>query len=519
MNDLKILLKNNFNLFVGRFQGKSKRKSYSLAVFLLILGILAIVAVYSYQAYLMFNGLNKLGLGKVCVFHGVITSLAVVVIIGLMRVSGNITTNDSDLLLSLPIKKSAIIISKTINKYIFDLFFVFVLFMPYSILYLIYNGFNSLILICSIFVVLFLPLLSVGISYIFDFIIARLFNQFKSGKLLKSLISVSIYVIVLALMLLKTYSYGTVDPNQMEAYFSDRFFSNMILNFVLNTNLKSIIFFFSLTILPFIIGLILYSLNFGKSFSRAKVTNKNLVFSQPKSNFKLLFKKEINTYLTTVPWFVNTIIGPVMMLAFSILLLFTSPSKILASFGILPTNNLTYAIFTLILCALVSTTQISCCSVSLEGKQLWILKSCPINIKNLLLSKALLHFTILEPFLIISFVIISIILKLNFVSIIVLFCIPTLLNLICAFGGVLINIYFPHLDYDDETKVVKQSLSVLLSMVFSFVLTIIPIVLYLIFSSLSVELIVLITSILYALVFAIILILLFTKGVEKFKKL
>ena len=519
MNDLKILLKNNFNLFVGRFQGKNKRKSYAFAVTFLIIGIISIVALYSYQAYLMFNGLGKLGLSVVCVFHGILTSLSVLVIIGLMRVSGNKKMQDTDLLLSLPIKKSSIIISKTINKYIFDLFFAFVLFMPYSVLYLLYNDFNATILICSILVVIFLPLLSVGISYIFDFIITRIFNNMKSGKLLKSLFSVLIYVIVLGLMLIKTYLYGSVDPTNVSAFFSDRFFSNMVLNFVLHTDIVSILFFFGLTIIPFVLGLILYSLNFGKSFSKVYKTNKELKFDEPKTSLKQLYKKELSTYLTTIPWFVNTIIGPVMMIAFSILLTISDPSKVLTSLGLPNNSTITYAILTLILCALVSTTQISCCSVSLEGNKLWILKSSPINEKHLLFSKAFLHFSICEPFVLISATIISISLKLNLIGILSLFIIPTLLNLISAFSGVLINIYFPHFDYYDETKVVKQSLSVLLTMVLSFVLTIIPVALYFIFSSLQIEYIILITFSLYLSILLFTTIILFTKGIEKFKKL
>lgn len=519
MNDLKILLKNNFNIFIGRLQGKRKRKSYFIAVSFLIIGILAIFSLYSFQAYLMFNGLNQIGLGKVCVFHGIITSLSVLVIIGLMRVSGNNNTQDSDLLLSLPIKKSSIIISKTVNKYIFDFFFAFVLFMPYSILYLIYNGFSFSILICSLIVVFFLPFLSIGISYIFDFIISRLFNKFKSGKLLKSLFSVLIYILVLALMLIKTYTYGTVDPANIDAYFSDRFFSNMILKFVLNTNVISTIFLFALTIIPFVFGIILYSKNYGKSFSKIAKNDKVLKFNEPKSDLKQLYKKELNTYLTTPAWFVNTIIGPIMMLALSLILIISNPSKVLSSLGIPNDSSLTYALLTLIFCALVSTTQISCCSVSLEGKQFWILKSCPINEKKLLLSKSLLHFSVCEPFIILSTIMISISLKLNLIAILILTIIPTILNLISAFGGVLINIYYPILEFEDETKVVKQSLSVLLTMVFSFILTLITIGLYFIFKTLQIEYIILITFLIYLLVLMFVISILFTKGIKKFKKL
>ena len=520
MNDLKILLKNNFNMFIGSLQGKKKRKSFTVSVLLLVLGIVAIIGLYSFQAYAMFDGLNKIGLSKVCVFHGILTSLSVVVIIGLMRVAWKTKTEDSDLLLSLPIKKSSIIIAKTVNKYLFDLFFAFVLFMPYSVLYLIYNGFNISVLLCSISVVLFLPLLSIGISYIFNFIITRIFCKFKSEKLLKSIFSVLLYIVVIGLMLIKTYTYGTADPNNLEAYFADRFFSNTILKFVLEQNLFSTIFFFGLTIIPFVVGMILYSLNFGKTFSKYTNYSKKLKFLSPKSTLTQLYKKELSTYVTTPAWFVNTIIGPVMMLAFTILFLTSNPSKVLSSLGISANSpELIYSVLILIFCGLISTTQISCCSVSLEGKQLWILKSCPINEKKLLLSKSLLQFSVIEPFILVCSTVLSIILKLNFFGVVMLIVIPTLLALISSFAGVLINIYHPKLDFDDETKVVKQSLSVLLSMVFTFVLTLIPVAIYLIFSTISLNLLILITLAFYIVVLTFVIIFLFTKGAKQFLNL
>lgn len=515
MNDLKILLKNNFNIFIGRFRGKSKQLSYSVAVCLLLLGIVAIVGIYSYQAYLMYGGLGKLGLGKVCLFHGVLTSFTVLVIIGLMRVNTSVD-KDADFLLSLPIKKSSIIISKTTNKYIFDFFFSFVLFLPYAILYLIYSEFSTQILVRSILLVFLLPFLSIGISYVFGFIVSRLFNKLRSGKLLKSLFSVLIYVVVLALMLIKTYGYGTVDPNNVNAFFEDRFFSNSILNFVLDGNIKSTILFLSITIIPLVLGLILYSKNFGKTFAGVSKVNSKLKFSSAKSELKKLVQKELSTYFTTVPWFVNTIIGPVMILALVIICVFDI-TKIKTMIGSI-SNGEVYAILTLILCGLLSATQISCCSISLEGKQLWILKSCPIVEKKMFLSKALLQVIICQPFILIFSVVFAIIFKLKALEILVLLFVPTLLNLISAFGGVLINLYFPILNWEDETKVVKQSLSVLLSMVMTFVLTLIPFALSL-FLNIKIKFIALITAVLYLVALIVIISILFTKGVDKFRKL
>ena len=57
MSNLKIIIKNNFNMLLGRLQGKKNRKSTVTAVTLLALGMIGIFAVSLLQAWSMFKGL------------------------------------------------------------------------------------------------------------------------------------------------------------------------------------------------------------------------------------------------------------------------------------------------------------------------------------------------------------------------------------------------------------------------------------------------------------------------------
>ena len=177
MSELKILLKNNFNIMLGSLQGKKNRKSNISMFLLLLLGAIGLLSLYSLQAWSMFDGLGSLGLQDVCLFHGLTTALTVMVIIGVMRVAGKTKGSDTELLLSLPLKKINIILSKIVNKYFFDLIFSIILLLPYIVIYQIYSGFSIYITLMGCLVILMLPLLSVGISYICDFIISRLFNK------------------------------------------------------------------------------------------------------------------------------------------------------------------------------------------------------------------------------------------------------------------------------------------------------------------------------------------------------
>lgn len=519
MNNLKILLKNNLNILLGKFQGKKQRKSTLVALIMLLLGAVGIFSLYTYQAYMMYSGLGVNGLSDLCLFHGFLTALTVIVIIGVMRVSGKNKHSDDDLLLSLPISKKDIIISKTINKYIFDLFFSLLLILPYIIMYLIFTSFSFAILMKGILCIILLPLLSVGISDILNFIITRFFNKVSYGNLLKSLLSVFIFVVIMALMLVKTFFYGTVSVSSMQDYFSDRFFSNMFLNFTLNTNFINSLVVVIVTVLPFVIGLILYSLNYGKSFDGVHGNNKKLKFSKSKSPFRVFMLKEINSYATTPAWITNSIIGPIFIVVLGILFSSMGIEKISSYIGMNLSPELASAVIILMFCALSSTTIISCCSLSLEGKNFWILKSSPINEKSLFLSKALLQVVILEPSIFLSSIILAISLKLSFINFLMIFILPTLNCLILSFSGVLINIFYPVFHYDDEIRVVKQSLASLLTIILGLILSGVLVGIYYAFKSLELQYIFLISVGVYLLILLAVVILLFTLGVKIFRKL
>ena len=54
-SNLKILIKNNLNILLGTMQSKKNRKSTRAAVLLLILGVISLIALYSFQAWNMFS--------------------------------------------------------------------------------------------------------------------------------------------------------------------------------------------------------------------------------------------------------------------------------------------------------------------------------------------------------------------------------------------------------------------------------------------------------------------------------
>ena len=518
MSNLKILLKNNFLMLLGRLQGKKKRASTNVAITLLVLGIVGIFALYTLQAWSMFEGLGKLGLGKLCVFHAVVTTLTVLLIIGIMRVTGKTRENDADFLLSLPIKKRDIIISKLINKYLFDLFFSFTMLMPYIILYEVTAPiFSAKVLIFGIIATLILPLLSVGVSQIMDYIVVKLFNKVKAGNILKSLIPTLIYIVLLVLMLIKTSGYGTVKFESMEAYFQDRWFANQVLTFIFDQTLVSILVFVAITFIPSIVGILLYINIYGKNFGVYSNEKSTFELKEKQKPFNHLLKKEVKSYFSTPAYLVNTIIGPILIVVAAIASAIFGIDKIIETIGVSASGVDGSYLFALVINACIAMTCISCVSVSLEGKTLWFLHSLPISTNQIFFAKLFIPLIVTLPSILIASMIIGIVLK-SIISALIIFGIALLYLLLNDISGLMINLWLPKMNWENEMQVVKQSLSVLLAMVFNMVAAVIPVILYLIFK-LNISWIALISVIIYFVLLVIFTCLLFTKGKKLFNQL
>ena len=518
MHNLGILLKNSFNVLVGRIRGK-KNITTKKATMLLILGVIALYALYFFQSYTMVDGFKQFNVEKLALFHACITSSSVVLILGIMRTTQLEKASDSDLLLSLPIKKLDIILSKTVGYYLFDFVLNFILLTPFIITWQIIIGFNLTILVGGLLLAILLPFLSVGISFILSFVFSRIFNKFKSSNLIKSIVLVLLFTLILVLLLFKTTNYNPEKMTNLNAFFADRFFANLLLNFMYSLKVLSVVYVILICLGTFVFGVLLYLITFGKSFTKYHSKNTNLKFGNNKRALSLLIKKELTFYASTPGYIINTIIGPVLTLTLSLYLCFSGLNELNSLLGgFLTTDNLPFML-AILFGGLVATANISASSISMEGKNFWILKSSPINENELLLSKALTHIILVSPFMTLAGIIVSLSFGFTFLQFLTVLSPCLLLTCILAFGGTYINLTLPNFDWEDPTKVVKNSLATLLSMVLGFVLTLIPVALMLLISSLSQQVIILITIgtyIIFTIVFAV---LLFVNGKKIFNKI
>ena len=150
MKNLLLLIKNNFNILIGTFQGKKRRKSVFIAFILFMTLTIGLITLFCAQAWVMTKSFVEAGSEKLALFHAILLSVSFLFLVSAMRVSSKQKHNDSDFLTALPLNKRDIVLSKVLNKYVFDFFFIFIMFLPFVIFYLILVGFNWWVLFAGI---------------------------------------------------------------------------------------------------------------------------------------------------------------------------------------------------------------------------------------------------------------------------------------------------------------------------------------------------------------------------------
>ena len=135
--------------------------------------------------------------------------------------------------------------------------------------------------------------------------------------------------------------------------------------------------------------------------------------------------------------------------------------------------NLVPKVYYALLIILISMTSITSSSISIEGRSFNISKSLPIDNYKKLLSKIVFSNTIIMPIIFICDLIFIIYFKINLFDTITIILISIIMPTLTALIGLLINLAFPKMKATSDTEVIKQSMSVTISILLGLVLSII----------------------------------------------
>jgi ABC-2 type transport system permease protein len=182
---------------------------------------------------------------------------------------------------------------------------------------------------------------------------------------------------------------------------------------------------------------------------------------------RALMKKEFGTFFKIPVFIVNAGFGLVLFIILVIMLILKLDGALASiadeetGLGLakeLITNNLSLIIFALVTFT-AAMTSITCSMISLEGKNISILKSLPVKTKTILMSKVYTALLITVPVLILGDIALFIKFRTNILEAFLLVLLSILMPLANDILGIIINLKYPKLDWDNPAEAIKQSTS------------------------------------------------------------
>ncbi|MGN0527289.1 MAG: hypothetical protein ACI4IF_07625 [Acutalibacteraceae bacterium] len=459
-------------VYFDRKNGKSRTKGGILGYAALYIFIFGFLGIFFYQiAGELCKPLFDVGygwlyftlMGLVAVAMGVFGSV-------FNTYSSLYTAKDNDFLLSLPVPPGKILLVRLLGVYLMGLMYELIIEIPTVLVYFITVKSTVLSVVFSLLMPIILSFLILTLSCIFGFCVAAISSKVKSKNILTVLLSL---IFMGAYYFIYARAYQIVQsilesPEKIGNNIKGILYPLYQMGLGAQGSPLSFLFFVLIIGVLFFITYLVLS----RSFLSIATANKGSVkkvykekSAKASSVEKALFLKELRRFKGCPIYMLNCGLGIVMMPVAAIVVLIKGSdfslmlTEMLGEYiGIIP------LLATAAICTLSTMNDITSPSVSLEGKNIWLVQSFPIPAKKVLHAKIKLHLllTFIPTALLAVCVCASFKIPVQYAVLVLLFAL--IFVLLMALIGLVLNLKMPNLNWKDETVPVKQSLCVMLAL-------------------------------------------------------
>ncbi len=468
MNEMKVLtcleLRSSFgiNKFLHTKDKKQRKRFIMLGV---AWAFVAAIMIF-YVAGLVY-GLCLLGLSDIVPSYLAFISSVLIFIFGIFKVGGSLfSSRGYDILSSMPIKPHTICISRFAAMYIEDLVFSSLIMISGMTVYLFLAPFNVLTLVSAAVGVLLVPAIPVVLSVLVGTLICAISVRSKHKSMIQALLVVLLTVgIIGASFTMQDFSASTevlvslaenIAALFEKAYPPSVWLGAAILGDALSLCLFAVVSLLSVALCLAVLVRVHKTVMHGLLSVGARHDYKLKKLSR-KSALTAMYKREVKRYFSSTVYVTNTVLGPIFGAVMSVALYIVGVDTVAAAlpFDIRPLVPFAVAA---VFCMMTTTS----CAISMEGKQIDIVKSLPISAKTFFDCKILLNLTLMLPCWVISEIFLIMALKPTPAELLRIVLIPLSLMLFSIVFGIFVNLKFHSFDWEKEEQVVKQSMSAML---------------------------------------------------------
>lgn len=525
---LKAVLTEDMNLF--KYTSGKNASKINKAILPIVLFLIFMFSI-GYYAYLIAEPLHQVNLTYIMLSMFIFIISIITLIEGIYKSQGILfEAKDNDLLFSLPISKKKILFVRIFKLMLFQYLYNLIFLLPAIIVYIYFEHPDINFYLISFLMTFLIPILPTVVSSILGYFVKLVSSKFKSKKIIQTILSSIIFMGIFFLSMnlnnfLQDIVVKATSINDIltKIYYPLGTYITLINDFNIWTLIKLLL----INIIPFILFILLGAKLYFKIIYSSKglaVRNKKIkkeVFRK-KSPVYALTIKELRRYFSSPIYMFNTIFGLLLILVLTIILCikgqgiintFLESEEISINISI----SLLYYVLVLFSCSMTSITS-SC--ISLEGKTINITKSLPVSEKIILKSKIIYPFIIELPFILVSELIFFIRFKTTIIDMLLIFSMSLIMVASSSIIGLIINLKYPKMNAKNDTEVVKQSISSMLSIFIGIGIFILSIALFIYFYQILNITLLLILHVFILLLLTLVLYCILIKfGVKEYKKI
>ena len=462
---LRILIKAQLQSVLASLTRTSRGKRLSVAGAVLLIAFLAVIylSFFGFTFYALALALPGMGLGWFYFALAAIMAFALGFIGSVFTAQQQLfAARDNELLLAMPIRPRDILGARMAVLLLLDYALTLIVLLPAGAVWLMVVGGTAGGVFGFVLSALLLPLIIMCFTCLFAWLLALISSRMRN----KTVITLVLYLAFLA-----AYFYFYMNLQQLLTELianSEQIAGAFVAVYPLyafgQASLGSwlhIAGFAACCVIPFALVYAILSRGFLAVTTR-RPSVKKLVYRERALKTSgvgaALLRKELGRFAANGMYILNAAMGSVLTVAAAVALIIYR-DEAMQLLSVLPEGMGEGAVI-LALCFLNATDVISAPSISLESKTLWLLKSLPVPAWRILMAKVYLHLVIALPPTLIASACCCIALPFPPAGAAMVVLIPALTCVFGALLGVAVNLRYPKFDYINETAVIKNSMSV-----------------------------------------------------------
>ncbi|MDD6672526.1 MAG: hypothetical protein PUE46_00845 [Eubacteriales bacterium] len=388
---------------------------------------------------------------------------------------------DNDLLFSMPIKPGMIITVRLVGVYLMGLMYCLPVAIPAVGVYWFRVGVTLLTVLLPLLSIVVMSFFILVLSIVVGYVVAILSTKIKNKTFVSVFCSVLFLVVYYFAYFKANELIRTIAENP--DYYGKKIKSSTFFLYNLANgacgNVGSFFISFGITAVAFGIVIFVLCKNFMSIASKSsyvkskKVKQAKIKASSLKS---ALLKKELKRFSTSTAYMMNCGLGLIIMPIVAILAFIKQDflggmmTEISAESQYF--SNMMFLAPVSAMCMICTLNGISSPSISLEGKNLWVLQSLPVSEKAVLEAKVNVHVLLNSIPAVISTAIMCVAFGLDILNIILSCCIVWMYIWFDARLGLILNLKHNNLEWTNEVVPIKQGVSVLFNMLIGTVISI-----------------------------------------------